>query len=87
MLHYCECWMMELKLGLYKASCNITCPSKWIAGPSNKFPGCFRQYMLFNKSLPNSTSSGLSFCQGYDKRAHLIYLPNLDNGTDLIELG
>uniref|UniRef100_A0A915KC77 Uncharacterized protein n=1 Tax=Romanomermis culicivorax TaxID=13658 RepID=A0A915KC77_ROMCU len=58
-----------------------------MAGPSKKFPGCFRQYQSITGSTESQMAQGLGSCQSYDKRAHLIYLPNLDNGTDLIELG
>uniref|UniRef100_A0A915I3F1 C-type lectin domain-containing protein n=1 Tax=Romanomermis culicivorax TaxID=13658 RepID=A0A915I3F1_ROMCU len=59
------------------------CPSKWLAGPSKKFPGCFRVITVLRLGFSNA----LTKCQSNDKRAHLIYLPDLENGTDLIELG
>uniref|UniRef100_A0A915IJG7 C-type lectin domain-containing protein n=1 Tax=Romanomermis culicivorax TaxID=13658 RepID=A0A915IJG7_ROMCU len=75
------------QLATAMTSYTVACPPNWLAGPSNKFPGCFIGIRANAGIAQALFDDAVSACKSKDKRAHLIYLPNLDNRTDLIELG
>uniref|UniRef100_A0A915KSG0 Uncharacterized protein n=1 Tax=Romanomermis culicivorax TaxID=13658 RepID=A0A915KSG0_ROMCU len=62
------------------------CPTTWIAGPSSKFPGCFKAWNGTGGRTGYIMPSASSLCRGMNRISHLLFLPNLTNGTDLTEL-